>query len=143
MTKLIHVDKNDETLMQEVMNIRKEVFVNEQNCPEDEEWDDSHYNCEYYLVFDDNKAVGTLRWRINNEKIKIERVAVLKEFRGKDFGKQIVEFVLNDIKTMGLPIYLNSQEQVISFYENFGFEKYGERFYEANIPHFAMKLVNK
>ncbi len=37
-------------------------------------------------------------------------------------------------------IYLHAQVQVVGFYEKFGFEKFGEKFQECEIWHYAMKL---
>jgi predicted GNAT family N-acyltransferase len=49
----------------------------------------------------------------------------------------LVEFALNELREEPV-IYLNAQEQVISFYEKFNFEGLGVIFYEANILHLKM-----
>jgi ElaA protein len=50
-------------------------------------------------------------------------------------------FILNQLKDEKT-IYLNAQESVISFYSKLGFEKVGDIFIEAGIPHQKM-IYNK
>ena len=38
----------------------------------------------------------------------------------------------------GDEIYLHAQESVVEFYTPLGFKKIGERFFEADIPHWKM-----
>ena len=75
------------------------------------------------------------------EKIKLERVAVLEEYRNNGYGEMLVREVIKDIKAITTkPITLNSQLPAIPLYARIGFKQYGELFYEADIPHYAMLL---
>ena len=137
--KVIHIENNDNTLMEIAKYIRCEVFVKEQNVPFEEDWDKAE--SENYLIYDNDKPVGTMRWRDIGDKIKIERVAVLEECRGKGIASFLLKEVMKEIKSKTLkPITLHSQLLAIPLYERLGFKQYGDLFYEANIPHYAMKL---
>jgi len=119
--------------------IRKKVFVEEQNVPENIEWDEFEYNCNHILAEFAGNPVGTARWRKTEKGIKLERFAVLKDFRSNGIGGQLVKFVLKELKGK-YNIYLHAQEPVVKFYEHLGFKMKGERFFEANIPHWVMFL---
>lgn len=134
------VDRENKDEFSHIIKIRRDVFIEEQNCTEESEWDDDMYKCEYYLAYYQGYPCATLRYREKESKIKIERVAVLEEFRGKDIGKEIMEYILDILKEKKIEIMLHSQERVIGFYQKLGFQTYGQRFYEENIPHFAMNL---
>lgn len=137
--EVIRIENNDNTLMEIAKYIRCEVFVKEQNVPFEEDWDEEE--SENYLIYDNDKPVGTMRWRDIGDKIKIERVAVLSECRGKGIATLLLKEVIEEIKSKtNKPITLNSQLLAIPLYERLGFKQYGDLFYEANIPHYAMDL---
>lgn len=137
--KVIHIENKDNALMEIAKYIRCEVFVKEQNVPFEEDWDEEE--SENYLIYDEDKPVGTMRWRDIGDKIKIERVAVLTECRGKGIATILLKEVIEEIKFQtDKPITLHSQLLAIPLYERLGFKQYGELFYEANIPHYAMEL---
>ena len=119
--------------------IRKKVFVEEQKVPEDIEWDEFEYNANHVLAYIQDKPVGTARWRQTRKGVKLERFAVLPEFRSFGVGKNLVQFILNELMNSET-IYLHAQEHVIIFYEYFGFVKKGSKFFEADIPHWLMEL---
>ena len=119
--------------------IRKKVFVEEQKVPEDIEWDEFEYNANHVLAYIQDKPVGTARWRQTRKGVKLERFAVLPEFRSFGVGKNLVQFILNELMNSET-IYLHAQEHVIKFYEYFGFVKKGCKFFEADIPHWLMEL---
>ncbi len=119
--------------------IRKKVFVEEQKVPEDIEWDEFEYNANHVLAYIQDKPVGTARWRQTRKGVKLERFAVLPEFRSFGVGKNLVQFILNELMNSET-IYLHAQEHVIKFYEYFGFVKKGSKFFEADIPHWLMEL---
>ena len=91
-----------------------------------------------------NNPVGAARWRITDEGVKLERFAVLSEFRGRGIGSAMVEKILSDIKqdpeASDKEIYLHAQIDAIPLYRKFGFVKYGHMFDEAGLMHYAMKL---
>jgi predicted GNAT family N-acyltransferase len=72
--------------------------------------------------------------------MKLERFAVIKQYRGYGVGKALVLFILEELK-MEESIYLHAQESVIKFYTKLGFKIVGDRFFEADIPH--IKLIKK
>lgn len=135
-----HIIAANQEEMDIAKHIRVEVFVKEQNVPFEEDWDEEE--SENYLIYDNNNIpVGTMRYRDLGEKIKLERVAVLKEHRNKGYGEKLVREVIGEIKQQTpKPITLNSQLPAIPLYERIGFQQYGDLFYEADIPHYAMKL---
>lgn len=137
--KIVYIDFNNQILLEEAKKIRIKVFVQEQNVPFEEDWDEE--KSENYLIYKDNIPVGTMRWRELENKIKIERVAVLLEYRNKGIGAKLVEEVIKEIKLCSnKPIILHSQILALPLYRRLGFVQYGDIFYEANIPHYAMKL---
>ena len=118
--------------------IRQKVFVEEQKVDKEEEYDEFEQSSIHYLVLVDEKPVGTARWRITKDGLKLERFAVLKEFRNAKAGRTVLLKVLEDVSPLGKKIYMNAQLSAMKFYEREGFVAEGEMFIEANIQHFRM-----
>ena len=85
----------------------------------------------------ENFPVGTGRWRKTSKGYKLERFAVLRKFRNKGIGRDIVKFVLDQIPPEEM-IFLHAQESVIKFYKDLGFTIIGSTFIEADIVHAKM-----
>ena len=137
---LIEIQKIiSELELEQAFAIRRQVFCVEQNVSEQIEMDEFDEFATHVLAYIDDNPVGTARWRFTEEGAKMERFAVLKEYRGKGVGEALVNHTLDKLKDNDF-IYLNAQESVIKFYEKFGFVAVGNRFYEADIPHKKMIL---
>lgn len=121
-----------------IFEIRTKVFVEEQQVDRSEEFDGFESGSLHYLGSWDGKPAGTARWRFTEKGIKLERFAVLKEFRNKGVAAAVLQQVLADVIPFKKRIYLNAQVTAIGFYERFGFKKEGPMFVEANIDHFVM-----
>lgn len=129
----------NESDMSDALDIRKIVFIDEQNVPRDIEVDEFEDDCSHILARVDGIPVGTARWRRTDNGVKLERFAVLKNYRGRGIGEALVESVLGYV----LPeptVYLHAQEDVIGFYEKLGFFSKGGKFLEADIIHQKMVL---
>jgi len=128
MTK-IHFIKDEKELNQ-VLNIRKEVFVNEQNVPIEREIDGLDPKSKHIILYSNNIPCGCARLRIIDDSIKIERVAILKANRGNGFGKKIISFCLEYASNAGLNfVKLHAQYHLRDFYSSFGFVEIGDTFF--------------
>lgn len=129
-------------LYQKSLTIRQEVFINEQEIDSRLEIDEHENDCTYFLTFFGEDIASTGRLRICGNKIKFERVATLKNFRGKHCGKKLMEEMLRyaKINHPELKPFMHAQLSAVSFYESIGWVKMGEEFSEAGIPHHAMTI---
>lgn len=126
-----------------VKAIRYEVFVQEQKVDEREEYDEFEEEAQHFLALADNRAAGTARWRKTEKGYKLERFAVLENFRKSGVGSALVQAVLEEVlplRKAGELIYLHAQVQALPFYARLGFEAFGEEFVEAEILHRKMKF---
>ena len=117
--------------------IRHEVFVVEQNCPPELEYENEDVS-HHFLATVDGEPAGACRWRKTDNGYKLERFAVLKAFRGFGLGGEMVKAVLADLPAGADYIYLNSQTRAMPFYAKLGFEASGPEFEEAGIKHYKM-----
>ena len=122
---------------QTCLKIRNEVFVKEQGIPKKLEFDDDKVKALNLYALIKHTHVGTARTRRTKNGIKLERFAVLKNYRGRGVGKALVNFILDNTSETDR-IYLHAQEPVIGFYLSLGFSKLGAKFMEAGIPHWKM-----
>jgi predicted GNAT family N-acyltransferase len=138
---VIKLNDNDPVL-QQAFAIRRKVFVDEQNCPADLEYQHDDVST-HFLATCNNIPCGAARWRRTENGIKLERFAVLPAFRGKGVGAHLVNAVLADIPNNTSKIYLNAQLSAIDFYTSFGFHAVGDRFEEAGIMHQQMLYAGR
>jgi predicted GNAT family N-acyltransferase len=117
--------------------IRRKVFVDEQGCPPELEWENEDVST-HFLALLDSRPCGACRWRKTDKGYKLERFAVLKEFRGKRVGLALLAAVLDDLPADANYIYLHAQIEAVGLYTKFGFAVEGEQFEEAGIQHFKM-----
>ncbi len=118
--------------------LRALVYVHEQKCPINEEYDSYEESAQHYLMTIDNHPVATARYRmINDGTAKIERIVVLTEQRGKGFGKDMVQHVENDImkKPSVEKIIMSAQDYALTFYKKLGYTTIEGGYMEAGIPH--------
>ncbi|WP_443946399.1 GNAT family N-acetyltransferase [Pedobacter sp. AW1-32] len=130
--KVIHPEDLDK-----VFAIRKIVFVDEQDCPPELEWEHEDESV-HFLATQNGQPCGACRWRKTDLGYKLERFAVLKDFRGAGVGRALIAEALSDLPEDAHYIYLNSQLAATSLYAKFGFVSEGEQFEEAGILHYKM-----
>jgi predicted GNAT family N-acyltransferase len=118
--------------------IRQKVFVDEQKVDPELEYDEFEGTSHHYLASIEELPIGTARWRHTEKGIKLERFAVLDEYRDKGIGSALLKDVLADVLEQEKPVYLHAQVQVVPFYEKFGFKAVGDEFIEADIRHYKM-----
>lgn len=131
--------------LQEAFKVREVVFVDEQECPFDEEFDGFDEESTHFIAYSNGVPVGTNRYRRTDKGIKLERFAVLKEFRGAGVGKRLVQTTLGHIDKQKYQkdtlLYLHAQIQAMPLYARHGFEKVGEKFQEVGIDHYEMRKL--
>jgi len=126
----------DRPLLQQV---RRQVFIVEQQVPEEEEWDEDDPVSLHVLATRNREPVGTGRLTPAG---KIGRMAVLSEVRGRGVGSQVLHRLVGEALHRGLlELRLNAQVHAIPFYERHGFSAEGPVFMEAGIPHRSMRRV--
>ncbi|MDP2188440.1 MAG: GNAT family N-acetyltransferase [Sphingobacteriaceae bacterium] len=127
---------SDSVLLKAVFEIRQKVFVEEQAVDPEEEYDEFEDSSRHFLLLAGGKPCATGRFRSTDKGWKIERMAVLAEERGNGYGGMVLQKMLEQVPQDERPIYLHAQEHALSFYQRHHFKAVGERFWEANIPHF-------
>ena len=136
----IRINKVDSELeLAHVFEIRREVFVDEQDCPPELEWEFEEEST-HFLARLDELPVGAARWRKTEKGYKLERFAVAMAYRGKGVGEALVAAVLADLPNDATYVYLHAQVRAMGLYRKFGFEPEGPQFEEAGIQHFKMVL---
>jgi predicted GNAT family N-acyltransferase len=141
MIKVIRFTIDDHEYSEQAFAIRKKVFVDEQGVDPALEYDKEEKSHHYLLMIND-KPIATARWRETEKGIKLERFAVLAEFRNRGIGELILKEMMVDVVPLGKAIYLHSQARAVSFYERNRFVKEGGMFLEAGIEHYYMKYLN-
>ena len=128
--------------IKQCQEIRFTVFVQGQQVPVHEELDGKDAESDHYLLLCNGSPTGVARVRYEADFAKIERVAILDEYQGRGFGREIMQFILSDLQQHALikQVKLSSQSYAIPFYEKLGFQVCSGEYMDAGIPHKDMKL---
>ncbi|WP_227395739.1 GNAT family N-acetyltransferase [Jeotgalibacillus aurantiacus] len=125
---------------QHAFAVRKKVFVEEQQVPEEEEIDQFDQTATHFVLYDENLPAGAGRFRVKDGKGKIERVCILSEYRGKNAGVIVMNAMeLYARERTVLSLILNAQTHAVGFYEKLGYSVTSEEFLDAGIPHVSME----
>jgi predicted GNAT family N-acyltransferase len=102
--------------------IRGAVFVGEQKCPYDEEFDGNDFTATHLIAYVDGEPAGCLRIRYFSDFAKLERLVVRKEFRGSGLGRQLVSSGVEFCRTKGYTRMCSyAQKRLVKFWGKCGF----------------------
>ena len=126
----------------QILRLRSEVFVVEQDCVY-QDIDNKDQNAIHLYYKENHQIVAYTRlFKAGDyyENPCIGRVVVSKKNRGNDLGKKIMidsmEYIKKNIKAE--KIELSAQKYLDKFYKDLGFYKIGEDYLEDGIPHQRM-----
>ncbi|MBQ0718888.1 MAG: GNAT family N-acetyltransferase [Gammaproteobacteria bacterium] len=126
---------------QVLMDIRRQVFIDEQGVPEAEEFGAEDNSATHWIAYGaDNVPMGTARLLGD----KVGRMAVLKAHRQRGVGSALMRQIIRYAAKTGLErIQLDAQLHAIPFYEGMKFATDGAIFDDVGIPHQHMSLALK
>ncbi|SFF73468.1 Predicted N-acyltransferase, GNAT family [Halobacillus alkaliphilus] len=123
----------------DAFHVRRVVFVDEQNVPEDLEIDEHDDTALHLVGYEQDEPVAAARLRFVGNYGKLERICVKRPFRGKKYGKEMILFMESLIKDHTYQASkLNAQTHAEAFYQSLGYETVSEEFMDAGIPHVTM-----
>ena len=123
-----------------LMQIRASVFMCEQNVNPLIEIDNEDKTCNHFIVYDNDKIIGTCRILKHGSDWHIGRVAVLKKYRKNRCGSFMLEEIEKLAKINGVKkLELGAQVSAMSFYKNNGYCAYGDIYIDADIEHMMME----
>ena len=114
--------------MARVIAIRGAVYMGEQRCPFEEEFDGNDFSATHLVCHKDGEPVGCLRIRYFAGFAKLERLAVRDEWRGAGLAGRIVEAAIELCRKKGYGVlYAHAQKRYLEFWEARGFAPMGSR----------------
>ncbi|NMB17917.1 MAG: GNAT family N-acetyltransferase [Erysipelothrix sp.] len=129
---------------EQYLKLRYHIFVEEQHVDPNVEYDKydrlEREDVVFVGAFINNEIVGGLRFIIEESTIKVGRVVVNRDYRNKNIGKRLMDYVDVYAVNNGVKIAkLGSQLTAVGFYEKCGYSSYGDVFIDAGIDHIMMK----
>ena len=126
-----------------ILKLRTDVFFIEQKI-DDEELDNRDLEplTEHLWMSDEEGIAAYLRVIVDDEPSHLDarhlfgRVVVRPDQRGHGLAHQLIATVLDEHPDDAFVIH--SQEYIAPLYEKFGFERFGEIYVEAGLPHVMM-----
>ncbi len=112
-----------------VFALRSAVFMAEQNCPYDEEFDGNDYCAMHILGTVNGQPAAVLRLRYFADFAKFERLAVLPRYRRTLIMKHVIEAAIELCRRKGYRLlYGHAQKRLTRFWGKFGFKPMNKNF---------------
>lgn len=144
--KTIKVDNIE--MLNKVLDLRVQIFVNEQGVDpniERDEYDvlDNPEVDHFALTIKEDVVIGTCRCRrIDEHTMILGRFSIHPVLRHQGFGLKFLRVIQDYYYHQKVEnILIHAQQHAISFYESAGYKPFGETYFEAGIPHQNMKLT--
>lgn len=132
--------KNYVGLNQDIISIRTAVFIDEQGFKN--EFDEIDNTCNHIVLYDNNKPVAVCRYFRDDNIYHIGRVAIIKDYRGKHLGNDILQIAENEIKKEGGKIIkVSAQVREKAFYAKNGFKEKGNVYLDEFCEHINMEKI--
>ena len=132
------------TELYQILQLRNEVFIVEQNCPF-QDLDDKDFKCYHLIGFDtvSQKIMAYTRIvpaGVSYEEASIGRVVSSPLARGAGIGKQLMKKSIELLEELygGVSIRIGAQLYLKKYYESFGFQQDSEIYLEDGIEHILM-----
>jgi ElaA protein len=132
------------TELYQILQLRNEVFIVEQNCPF-QDLDDKDFYSFHFMGFDTDtqKIVAYTRLLppgISYSEASVGRVVTSPIARGSGIGKVLMQKSLDTLEEMfaSANIRIGAQLYLKNFYESFGFQQDSEVYLEDGIEHILM-----
>jgi ElaA protein len=130
----------------QVLQLRSEVFVVEQNCVY-QDIDGKDDKALHLLGAFDGKIVAYTRLFAPGyyfDNASIGRVVISPQYRGRRWGHDLMKASIGGIKEHFNTgnITISAQLYLKKFYESHGFVQDGEQYLEDDIPHIRMHLIS-
>src|SRR5437667_6146930 len=107
--------------LMQVVAIRAAVYLSEQCCPYDEEFDGNDFCALHLIGAVGGEAAGAMRIRFFADFAKLERLAVRHEFRRTPLAFEICRAATELCRLKGYTrLYGHVQERLIPFWKRFG-----------------------
>jgi ElaA protein len=136
-------DELDTPLLYDLLKLRSEVFVVEQQCIY-LDLDGKDKDAIHLIATQSNKIVYYARifekGKYYQDYVSIGRVIVNEKYRKEKFGDELMSKSLEYIlaKWGNVPVKIAAQEHLEKFYNQHGFKKIEERYLEDGIWHIYM-----
>src|ERR1700752_2086621 len=105
-----------------VVTIRSAVYMAEQECPFDEEFDGNDFSATHLIGYVGDEPAACLRIRYFADFAKVERLAVRREFRRTRLSVQISKAAIELCRAKGYSrIYAHAQKRLLGFFDRLGF----------------------
>lgn len=109
--------------MAQVFAIRSAVYLAEQQCPYDEEFDGNDYSATHVLGLVDGQPAACVRWRWFADFAKGERMAVLPAYRGTGVSARILDKSFDLCRRKGYRrVLVHAQRHLVRHWMTFGFQ---------------------
>jgi predicted GNAT family N-acyltransferase len=114
--------------MARVIAIRGAIYMAEQRCPFEEEFDGNDFTATHLICHKDREPVGCIRIRYFADFAKLERLAVRHEGRGSGLAGRILNAAIELCRKKGYSVlYAHSQKRFLKVWEQSGFKRMGAR----------------
>jgi predicted GNAT family N-acyltransferase len=108
--------------MARVIAIRSAVYMGEQHCPFEEEFDGNDFSATHLICHKGREPVGCMRIRYFADFAKFERLAVRGESRNVGLAGQMVDAAIELCRKKGYRVlYAHAQKRLVNFWEQRGF----------------------
>lgn len=138
-------DDLSNTEIYQILRLRSEVFVVEQECIY-QDIDNKDKKAVHIFLKEKNEIIAYSRVFKEKEYFEnpsIGRVVVANKRRMYGVGKKImnisIDYIKQNIKAKSIEI--SAQKYLKKFYSNLGFIQQGDEYLEDNIPHLRMFLI--
>jgi len=143
--QILAFDELSKTDLYQIMQLRQEVFIVEQDCPY-VDLDGIDDSCSHVLVKTGDTLAAYSRIlppHLKFDDASIGRIIVRKAFRGKSLGPDLISYSIQECKRLypESPITIGAQFALLGYYSQFGFVQISEPYDEDGIKHANMRLA--
>lgn len=135
-----HFDDLSKRELYDVLWLRDVVFVVGQKITAVSEIDGLDPECEHAMLFDGAELVGTARIFADENPVIVGRVAVHPDRQGEGLGTMLMQAVQSRLDLhLKRDAELHAQAHLEPWYARLGWQRFGDEFVEADIPHVMMR----
>jgi len=122
--------------------LRNKILLQPIGIP-DYGWEKMDWKSWHFVAVENNEVIGCVvlvPLDANKTKTQLIQMAVDTSHQRKGIGKKLIQELLNFCKSQSVAeIEIHAREDVVAFYEKYGFEVFDEPFEEVGIKHLYMR----